>query len=341
MDVAADPLTYPFATRWSRFFARAFDVSWETLLLAFLSGFVLNRYSPAFVEWINSPGSIPLFGIICLPLAMVLDAMVYQVFGNTPGKALLRLKVITLRGERLSLVQYLSRNFAVWIHGLALGIPGVNLVTLVVQFRRLGKDQQTTYDEGTVFRVRSQTSGLVLRAVFGLAFAGLLGSLVAFNAIEREADRVALSSKSPANYTWENPQTRRGATIDSKWKHAIQSNEKGQKFHKFSEFTNHAVVILGVERAPGYALRDYIRAFRRNASAGIRFSDRGSFFEVDGHQAWQVAGSTADDATARLSIQVIQLDSGFWRIVTVQATPYEYSDPFVKQLQTSLWSTVK
>jgi RDD family. len=41
---------------------------------------------------------------------MILDAGVYSAVGNTPGKALLGLKVTTLNGSRLSYAEYSRRN---------------------------------------------------------------------------------------------------------------------------------------------------------------------------------------------------------------------------------------
>ena len=94
-----DPLSYSLATRWPRFFARIFDMWWEALLIALILGAVLGRYSASFVEWLNRPDTGLLFGILCLPIVLVFDALLYRVVGNTPGKALLGLKVGTLDGN--------------------------------------------------------------------------------------------------------------------------------------------------------------------------------------------------------------------------------------------------
>ena len=107
-----DPLSYPFATRWPRFFARTFDVWWEILVVSFVFGSVLGRYSAGFVEWINGPGASSLFGILCLPIALSLDAFLNWIAGNTPGKYLLGLRVTTSDGKSLRFVQHLSRNLS-------------------------------------------------------------------------------------------------------------------------------------------------------------------------------------------------------------------------------------
>ena len=115
----------------------------EVLLVSFVLGAVLGLYPASFVEWINKPGAGPLFSIFCLPIALAVDALLYRVVGNTPGKALLGLRVGTLDGKPLSLGQYLNRNFSVWVSGLALGFPLINLFTMAYQSRRLHRGQQS------------------------------------------------------------------------------------------------------------------------------------------------------------------------------------------------------
>jgi Predicted membrane protein/domain len=193
--------SYPLATRWPRFFARIFDVWWEILLTSVALGAVLGRYSAGFVEWINVPGASQLFGILCLPVALILDAVLYRLLGNTPGKALLGLKVTTLDGKPLSFAQYLGRNFSLWVSGFALGFPLINLFTLANQSRRLGKGQPASYDEATDFRVRSKPSGILRKAVFGLAFTGLFVVMAVLNSMEQAAQREVILNSGQENYS--------------------------------------------------------------------------------------------------------------------------------------------
>jgi uncharacterized RDD family membrane protein YckC len=336
-----DPLSYPLATRWPRFFARIFDVWWEILLVSVVLGAVLGRYSAGFVEWINGPGASQLLGILCLPIALILDAFLYRVAGNTPGKALLGLKVGTLDGKPLSLTQYINRNFAMWASGLALGLPLVNLFTMANQSRRLGKGQQASYDEPTGFRVRSRPSSWVYKITFGVTFAGIFFVMALLNSMEQTAQRDALLSTVQEYYSWENPLTGLNAKIESRWRHSAEPTDDGQQAYMFSERADRAVIILGVERAPGYTLDDYVRAFQKGTAANMRFSDGGRFFEREGRHIWQGFGSMVDSSSNRLNVQVIQFGSSFWRVVTIQTMPYDYSDDLVKKLQAVLWNTVK
>lgn len=335
-----DPLTFPLATSWPRFFARIFDVWWEILFVSFVLGAVLGLYSAGFVEWVNGPTS-QLFGILCLPIGLILDAAVYRIIGNTPGKVLLGLKVGTLDGKALSFGQYLGRNFSMWASGLALGFPLINLFTMAHQSGRLGKGQQASYDEPTGYRVRAKPIGWVRITGFGFAFAGLFIVMAVLNSMEQTAQREAILSSASQGYSWENPITRLNAKIDSRWKNSAQPNTEGQQIYMFSERADRAVVILGVENAPGYTLSDYVHAFQKSTAANMRFSDGGRFFERDERQIWQGSGNMVDSTSNRLNVQVIQVGSAFWRVVTIQTMPYDYSDGLVAQLHAALWSTVK
>ena len=336
-----DQISYPLATRWPRFFARIFDMWVETLFVALIVGALLGRYSASFVEWLNEPGASQLFGILCLPIALIFDALLYRVVGNTTGKALLGLKVGTLDGESLSLSQYLTRNFRMWASGLALGLPLINLFTMANQSGRLGKGQQASYDEHMEFRVRSKPLGWVRMTAFGFSFIAIFAIVAVLNTMEKKAQSEAILSTAQKNYSWENPHTLLSANIDSRWKHSAQSNADGQQIYMFSEQADRAVVILGVEQGTGYALDDYVRAFQKSMATNMLFSDGGHFFQKDGRQTWQGNGSMVDSTSNRLNVQVVQIGSAFWRVVTIQTMPYDYSDPLVEKLKVALWGTVK
>ena len=177
-----DPLMYPIATRWPRFFARTFDVWWEILVLFFLA-FCLHAVA------VTTPSSSMLHGLLewmggtkwfffwmlmlCLPLAFILDTVIYSLFGNTPGKAFLGLKVGYLsNASPLSFGRYLARNLRVWMEGFAfgLGLSFVGLFMMVYQARRLGKGQQASYDQSADYRVRAKPIGGVRKCSFGVLF---------------------------------------------------------------------------------------------------------------------------------------------------------------------------
>lgn len=338
--VSSDPLTYPMATRWPRFFARIFDVWWEILLVSFVLGAVLGLYSAGFVEWINGPGASQLFGILCLPVALVLDAAIYRLIGNTPGKSLLGLKVGRLDALPLSFSQYLGRNISMWVRGFALGFPLFNLFTMAHQSGRLGKGQQASYDESTGYRVRAKPIGWMRKSVFGVAFFGLFVVMTALNRIEQAAQRDAILSSASETYSWANPITGVSTKIDSRWRNSAQPNADGQQIYMFTERADRAGVILGIEHAPGFTLDNYVQAFRKSTVSNMRFADGGRYFETSGKESWQGFGAMLDSTSNRLDVQVVKVGDTYWRVVTIQTMPYAYSDQLVTQLQAELWGTI-
>ena len=336
-----DVLSLPLANRWPRFFARIFDVWWQILAVSLVAGYTLGTYSAGFVEWINGPGASQLFGIACLPVALMLDALIYKAAGNTPGKAILGLKVTTLNGQPLSLGQYLGRNLSLWVSGLAFGLPLINLFTLANQSSRLGKGKQASYDESTGYRVHAKPSGWIRIAIFSLAFISLFFVMAILNSMEQAAQRDAILNYSQNDYSWENPATKISTEIESNWKHSASKNEDQQEIYMFNEFADRAVVVFAEENAPGFTLQDYVAAFRKSTASNMRFSDGGRFFQKQGVNAWSGTGSMVDSGTNRLTVEIRQHGSEFWRVVTIQVMPYAYSDDLVQKLSSSLWSTVK
>jgi hypothetical protein len=95
-----------------------------------------------------------LFFVITLPVALLVDALLYRLFGATPGKALLGIVVRSADGTPLGAQQYLRRNVSVWWRGLGCGVPLVDFVLLVLG----GGDSWADgiFPEGTAEGVDSQ-----------------------------------------------------------------------------------------------------------------------------------------------------------------------------------------
>ncbi len=168
-DTADELLSYPLAKRWRRYFARVFDIYLLGLPVGFAAGFVLALMIDGFGEFIARPGSQYLFGILILPLILVLESLLHQWFGSSPGKSLFGLRVVSFRGNVLNFEQYLRRNFSLWVSGLALGFPLFNLFTYGRQGSRLERGQQTTYDEELGTRVVARPIGSARKIFAGIA----------------------------------------------------------------------------------------------------------------------------------------------------------------------------
>ncbi len=140
-------LSGPQVRPWVRYWARMMDV----LLFATLSGIVLAIvYEPA----LEIPEA--LLGLIILTAYVFVESAMLARWGTTPGKAILKVRLRKSTGDKLSFPEALSRSGKVWVRGLGLGIPIVNLVTLLHGYRRLKERGITSWDEEEHLRVSHQ-----------------------------------------------------------------------------------------------------------------------------------------------------------------------------------------
>jgi hypothetical protein len=116
---------------WPRFWARMIDVYLEVFLLTAIAALLTP-----WVVW------------IVLPAAMLLDAAVYAMLGNTLGKAILgiRVRTDTHEPERLEFLDYLVRNLTLFLYGLALGILPMTLGLLIRNYIRAARGEPMRWD---------------------------------------------------------------------------------------------------------------------------------------------------------------------------------------------------
>lgn len=134
----------PLAQRWQRLFARKIDLLIANGIAGAVVGFLLPREMTALA---GNPIAAFMVGIALLPFALVLDAAIYRVFGNTPGKAIAGLKVLTNDGRKVSFGVYLLRNFKLWFFGLGLSVPLISLFTLMRAFAIAETGQLQPWDK--------------------------------------------------------------------------------------------------------------------------------------------------------------------------------------------------
>jgi uncharacterized RDD family membrane protein YckC len=136
------------ARAWPRYWSRGLDLSIWSIPIYVVLLLVLPE------EFSNPDSLYPLLKhLLSLPFALAIDALVLAVFGNTPGRALMGIRVETIRRERLSISMALARNGQIWIKGLGLGIPFILLFTCVRNFMKLRHGQPTSWDESFSTRV--------------------------------------------------------------------------------------------------------------------------------------------------------------------------------------------
>ncbi|MAT38873.1 MAG: hypothetical protein CL946_04640 [Ectothiorhodospiraceae bacterium] len=151
---------------WSRFAARTFDyflvVSYWTLMLM--------AFAPAYLTNSN--------GLIIVLFAMFswvfIESLLLSIFGTTPGKYLLGIRLEKFGEKRPSFPDALARSFGVWLQGEAAGLPFVNLLTWYMGLNRLTKKGMTAWDEKYGFTVTCAKSG-----AFGIIIFVLLLALMA------------------------------------------------------------------------------------------------------------------------------------------------------------------
>lgn len=102
---------------WRRFFARSFDEMLWGLLLALV--FCLAGKNPNLIE--EKIGV--LWTILTVLLALGLEPLLISLFGTTPGKALLGMRLAAADGSRLSLPESYSRHMVMLWHGVGFYIP--------------------------------------------------------------------------------------------------------------------------------------------------------------------------------------------------------------------------
>lgn len=325
------------AGAWARWFARSFDVWWQTALVAGVLGYVLGQTSTAFLRWIETPFGWKLFGLACIPGALLLDAALHALAGNTPGKALLGLHVLAVGRRVPGFRELLGRNLRLWRAGLALGLPAISLLAMARQGLRLRKGLQASYDRND-FLVRARPVGRLAKAVFALAFAGLFAAIVALDAMDRQDSREASAMLEAPPYAWNNPVTGRSAPVSPQWKHELRTGPDGAPQHLFTQYSGHAVVLFAHDRVRGSALRQDAAALEDRLAD--RFELAESYFaDFRGRRSWVGRGQHKKGAE-RVQLRIVEVDGKAWRLVAMQSPPAAYTDDLVRELSGALWDTV-
>jgi len=145
--------TVPFepATPWRRYWARLIDIMVSMFLVTVMTGAI----RPSLTTQLNAAvGARWVLLLLLLPFALTLDSLVYWALGNTPGKAIAGIKVLTQDGRRLLRAPaYLGRNFGVYFFGLGLGLPLISLFTVIYGYRRAAAGETSTWDRFAGSRV--------------------------------------------------------------------------------------------------------------------------------------------------------------------------------------------
>ena len=87
-----------------------------------------------------------LYTLIGLAGYAVFETFCLNVFGRTFGKLVYGIHIRPKTGHQIELATAFKRSVAVWIRGLGFGIPLIALITLIVAYRTLHKERETSWD---------------------------------------------------------------------------------------------------------------------------------------------------------------------------------------------------
>jgi uncharacterized RDD family membrane protein YckC len=129
---------------WVRYFARTLDF----IIFFLVFGAVAAGIFPELTEMHDT-----LIWMIFLGFYNLYEPAMLAIFGATPFKALLRVRVRNNDGSKLSYGQGLRRTLSVWFVGQGLGIPIAALITHIHAYNRLTGQGITSWDRSGNFTV--------------------------------------------------------------------------------------------------------------------------------------------------------------------------------------------
>ena len=145
---------------WVRFWARIFD--YQVFILIF-GTIIYMTVGPILAYSMLMP-------IMAIFVWCFVEAILIAGIGYTPGKWLLRVKVRSADGEKLSFRASLQRSLSVWWLGYGAGIPILNLITMTVACVKLSNLKMTSWDRFGHFKVSHSKIGFFRILVVFLFF---------------------------------------------------------------------------------------------------------------------------------------------------------------------------
>lgn len=145
----ADAVAVDQVRPWVRYWARIIDI----VFWAFPGGFMLGMLAPEFALS-TEPGNDYLVGMVVLLMWVFVEPLCLVVFGTTPGKSLLRIRLVYNSAGPLTYSAAMARSLKVWWRGMGAGVPLVSLFTLITAYQRLKRNQRTSWDAEGGFMVQ-------------------------------------------------------------------------------------------------------------------------------------------------------------------------------------------
>ena len=183
--IAAEPVLAREVRPFTRFWARMFDYSLvnSIIFLAASPDFIQPRQNESFTDfWVrymeyqNSEemAAIAQTYFIAMLSWHFLEGVLIYLFGTTPGKALMGIRISSLDGSRISALKSVGRSFYVYALGMGFYLLPLMLIGMVFGFFRLLGSGTTSWDQHLRIHVETKplSSGRIMLAI--AAFLALL-----------------------------------------------------------------------------------------------------------------------------------------------------------------------
>ena len=142
-------------------------------MFALVFGFAAEIYFPGSITGVE----IEMFlNFLVIFLWIFVEPIFLSTIGTTPFKWLLKTSVRMKTGENITFGKALVRSFKVVLRGLGLGIPIVAFFTLLVAYRKLKDNGETSWDREGGFIVLHDDIGPMRGSIVVL----IIFSIIAF-----------------------------------------------------------------------------------------------------------------------------------------------------------------
>ena len=123
-----------------------------------------------------------IYNFLIIFLWIFVEAILLSIWGTTPGKWLLKIKVLDSSGKALDFSSTTKRSFLVWWRGMGIGIPIITFIALIIAHGKLTKKGKTSWDRDLGFTVSHGKIGslrtfLAIIIVFGFFLSIVWGSM--------------------------------------------------------------------------------------------------------------------------------------------------------------------
>jgi len=330
------------SSAWRRFWARTLDMM---IFAALFNGVLVLAVlsSPRAAEMPRLP---ILASCLVMLILLLADALCLAIFGNTPGKALLRIQVRDSDGQPLPLNLCVDRAVKLWIQGCGLGIPLIALATYLWQLNRLTKGQPASYDETRGFQVQLRPLGtwrtlvaalsfVVVPAIYGAFIVAVVSQLPP----ESNFDLIAELKQQPQS--WRNPSTGRSTLLDSRWEIKSLDRDSAEPTFVFTNVYGPTQVELRRVRGAGRSLAEFTKSLCTQSADSFEFRDGGQLVNRWGVELWQVQANVRDQARQPVQFQVLKRGPVFWQFTTRWASRRVEAEPRYYKLEQDLLHTLK